>query len=445
MVYSTYARASSGPYGPPASGLPGPPGLVTPRPGPMNPASPILSPGYAGSPALFAPPPPPAGRGPYGTPEALQLRCCGADTSCDCESENYRPGMELDMTYQGNGQGEYILKTSYEYVGRGAGDFSVHARPERAYIGYVAGGCCCVLVLLPLAWLLLSSVLSTEALLRPEARASALHGQEAAAARRTPRGKCVIWGDPHAKVFDNRVDMSPTVTFLNNGDYWLVRSDKVLIQGRLEASEWKNGIASLHGLALGGPFMKNNTLLIGPIAGKVYYNNREILAAEPDAFSVPGVLSASNHDQRVRLDDGTQTHVHVVDLLLQESVHVVVHRWDGHLDVVINMNQLQQQDGYCGNFNGVQTDDALQKIRSRFPGQVLPNELLFPATTFNQGTAKAKTMSDCKPEVLALAKKTCVDLNRHAGGAIIDACLFDVCFQGAQYAVEDAATVQAAR
>jgi len=383
-----------------------------------------------GPPGLYGPPP-----GPM-QPNRVPARCCGTETG------PLPRDREKEMAYQGTGRGEYVLKTSYEYVGTGVGDFSLQSRPEKAYIGCVAGTCCCIILVLPLAWLLFAMFTSWHFSRAP----SDASITSAPMAESGPRSTCVLWGDPHVKGFDTpSLTHGLPITFLSNGDYWLVKNDNVWIQGRYEANSWANGFAALHGLAVGGPFLKNNTLLVGPKGGKVYYSNREILTAVPDAFSVPGEITARYREKTVQLDEGTHVHVHSLDLSLQQGVHIVVHRWDVHLDVIITMNQLRQQDGYCGNFNGQEDDDNIQQIRSRFPSEVPRKELLFPPTTFNQDAIRPKAMSDCDAEVLTQAKDKCAAMNRHAGEATYSACIFDVCFQGMEYAAQDSVTVKIAQ
>jgi hypothetical protein len=174
----------------------------------------------------------------------------------------------------------------------------------------------------------------------------------------------------------------------------------------------------------------------------VYYNNQEILTQVPDTFSVPGLLAAGYHQRGVRLDEGTRQDVYVVDLLLPDGVHISVNRWERHIDATITMSRLPYQDGFCGNFNGVKDDDNIDHIKHRVPGQVPRSHLLFPTTNFNEDVVKPKSIHDCKPEVLRLAQDRCRHMNRHAGDAFVSACIFDVCFQGTQYAVEDSATAK---
>jgi hypothetical protein len=260
-----------------------------------------------------------------------------------------------------------------------------------------------------------------------------------------PRANCLLWGDPHVKAFDlpdNLMDGLP-IPYLNNGDYWLVKSNMVWIQGRFEASEWQNGVAAAHGIAIGGPFMQNNTLLVGPKAGKVYFNSQQILQDVPSTFSVPGTIDARYNKRVVRLDDGTRKVMLQVDLKLPMDVRIIVNRWRKHIDVDIAMNQPPRgihQDGYCGNHNGLAEDDTFQLITARI-GAVRRRDLLFPPQSFNMEKAKPKSLRDCKPEVMRQGHELCAALNKHTGEAVTQACLFDVCFQGLQYAAENAATV----
>jgi hypothetical protein len=331
------------------------------------------------------------------------------------------------------GRGEYILKSQYEYVGRGAGEFT----PQMVTTGgYTQIFCCCgigllLLLLLPVLWFFLSSSSTTTPPGPPPLG---------------PRGKCLLWGDPHVKVFDQRAlaDALP-VTFLENGDYWLVKSRNVWIQGRYEATEWTNGKASLHGIAIGGPFLHGNKIIVGPKSGKVYYNNQQILVNLPSTFSQPNLFHAEYHDRGVRLDSNMKEELWFVKLSLPGGMTIVVNRWAKHIDAEITMNQLPHQDGHCGNFNGILEDDTKDQILIRVPGQVARPHNLFPPTHFNEERPTPYHIQDCKPETFRKAQRLCREDDRQVDKALIEACVLDVCMNGYRYAAEDAATELNAR
>jgi hypothetical protein len=263
-----------------------------------------------------------------------------------------------------------------------------------------------------------------------------------------PRGSCVVWGDPHVKVFDvARLNSALPVTFLENGDFWLVKTDSVWIQGRFEATTWRNGLASMHGVAVGGPFLNNHKIIIGPRSGKVYYNNQQILASLSSTFASPGHrVRATYREREVRLDNNAVERVATIELSLPQNIWLRVNRWDKHVDADIHMNPIAGQDGVCGNFNRNVTDDTKALIQQRVPGQahVPDNQRLFPKTVFNTDTPEPYSPTDCDQQLLAQATENCRAANRDVSEAIRSACVLDVCRYGMQYANQDAATLKMA-
>jgi hypothetical protein len=258
-----------------------------------------------------------------------------------------------------------------------------------------------------------------------------------------PTAKCLVWGDPHFKVFDAQggINHILPVTFLRNGDFWLVKSHRVWIQGRYEATEWTNGKASLHGLAIGGEFIKYNKIIIGPKRGKVYYNGQQILAHMPSTYSAPGNLwHATYHDRGVRLDAGMNEELDYIELSLPDGVMIKVNRWAKHIDAEITMPRRGHQDGHCGNFNGIAEDDTKVRIEARGPWNVDRKSLLFPPTEFNDQTPKPYTMQDCPANILKDGQTRCKRDYPRGNAALLSACVLDVCRNGIQFAAEDAAT-----
>jgi hypothetical protein len=248
-----------------------------------------------------------------------------------------------------------------------------------------------------------------------------------------------VWGDTHTKVFDVHSTHYYPITWMINGDYWLVKSGHVWIQARYEATTWVNGRASMHGIAIGGPFLDHKNIIVGPHRGKMYFNNKEISNAEP-TFNVPGFFTATLHDHGVRLSNGVRQPVHSVTLRLPLGVVVVVYRWPKHIDAIITMSPMNTQDGHCGNFNGYASDDTKVKILARLPGQVSREHDLFPPTHFNTETPKPFSVKDCPPERLKEAQLKCPGEYKHASSAQVSSCVLDVCLHGIQWAAKDAAT-----
>merc|ERR1719242_1630473 len=96
-------------------------------------------------------------------------------------------------------------------------------------------------------------------------------------------GECTIWGDPHIRTFDGmRSD------YYSSGEYWIVKSPKLWIQGRYLPTKMTNGLAVTKVLAIGGPMLKNGKLLISPTV--TTWNGAQILTGFPSTYSVPNLL-----------------------------------------------------------------------------------------------------------------------------------------------------------
>jgi len=249
-------------------------------------------------------------------------------------------------------------------------------------------------------------------------------------------GKCVLWGEPHIKTFDYK-EGSPVVDILAVGDYWLVRSEKISIQGRYRETQWTNGAAATSAIAIGGAFLQGHKLIVESMAGEAFWDGETILDTLPAEFSVEGVVQATFHqgvagsllDPSYALSD-----VKVVDLELPLGVRVSVNRWAQHVDVMITMRQQSGgQDGHCGNFNGDAADDTAEQIKQRMGEQVLAADLLFPEADPVEGTTRAPvTLDDCPADERERAEELCKE------SQLKETCIFDVCFGGEEFAGADA-------
>jgi len=144
---------------------------------------------------------------------------------------------------------------------------------------------------------------------------------------------------------------------------------------------------------------------------------------------------------------GRRTHAkHAVHMDLPLDVHLEVMRFDNHINVNITIGQLGYgaQDGYCGDFNG-QLDDA-EGAAARLRNGILVSaeQLLFPAPMpFDAGEEQFR-LANCQGQLKERATALCTDVAPGIGSvggaqAFLEACEFDVCFGGEQYAVQDGA------
>jgi len=90
--------------------------------------------------------------------------------------------------------------------------------------------------------------------------------------------------------------------YYSSGDYYLVKSGPVSIQAQYLPTKFTNGLAVTKMVAIGGPVLKGNKLIIGPLTAT--WNGAPILGALGSHFSQPGLLTV-NYDTSGALIDTT--------------------------------------------------------------------------------------------------------------------------------------------
>mmetsp|Transcript_95520 Transcript_95520/g.274015 ORF Transcript_95520/g.274015 Transcript_95520/m.274015 type:complete len:118 (+) Transcript_95520:317-670(+) len=106
------------------------------------------------------------------------------------------------------------------------------------------------------------------------------------------------------------------------------------------------------------------------------------------------------------------------------------------------------QDGHCGNFNGNPGDDSHDAIVGRIGTQVAKTDLIFDRYT-SRIPGKKLNLDDCPPNKRAAAEQVCRSAsdgltasisnrdNEQMGSELLSGCVFDVCFAGDRYAMQD--------
>jgi len=362
-----------------------------------------------------------------------ETQCGGVGSACLESSGNMVT--TTDWSYVGQGRGGYSANPSYSYVGEGAGSYSkdVIVTPYGCRIK----PCCLLLPLLALIPLLYY-------LFKPCGGMCDLFGLMCDAcitptpAPVGPIKECTIWGDPHIRTFDGaRSD------YYSSGEYWIVKSPNLWIQGRYLPTKMTNGLAVTKVIAIGGPIVKNGKLLISPI--DAMWNGAPVLTGFPSSFNVPGVLETRYDNTGMLLQKGRAgKEKHIVHVKLfdgsPEGIMIQINRWTeaaegNYVNGKITMHSTPGMDGHCGNFNNNAADDDRLQVRSRVgtTGVAPGDQFLFDAKTpVTQGNRP--DINNCPPATLDTAKADC---KKKYGGFIPPMhCLLDYCFAGKAIAMQ---------
>jgi len=278
-----------------------------------------------------------------------------------------------------------------------------------------------------------------------------------------PRGTCVIMGDPHILTFDDPHGRTGSVTQLNAGDYFLMKSDHLQVHGRFGYSDRFPAEASLTGLAVSGEVMRGNKLVVeytgeakGYMGFKAFWNDIPILLTFPGAFvSADNFLQAkfdnidpdAIHDKARHTIGGDLGSGALPSYLFEVAPELRIYCLLGEqtMNAVIELRKTPgPMAGYCGNFNCLPDDDTLDDLEQQGVAAPVPaNSSLFasaPPAPVQQTVRKGKApnLNDCDAEVLEKAKKSCGNIS---DVGVKEDCLYDVCASGStKMGSEDVAT-----
>jgi hypothetical protein len=252
-----------------------------------------------------------------------------------------------------------------------------------------------------------------------------------------PPGYCRIFGDPHVTTFDGS-----HASFYSQGEYWVVRSDTVFMQGRYLPTPVTNGLSVTKEIAIGGPFLegkggKKNVLRISAL--RATFNDQPILTGFPDQWSNedPKIEIVTDGSGVVMQSSRQGKDMHVVHVKLPLNIELQINRWNepgegDYINVQIRMSAQPNQDGHCGNFNGNPADDTRPLIRSRIGTTgVDPADLLFHTKT-PVTKANRPDLNNCPTDKTEMARKACAKQSKN--GIPNHDCMVDVCFGGKHFA-----------
>jgi len=242
-------------------------------------------------------------------------------------------------------------------------------------------------------------------------------------------GACTIWGDPHIFTFDHS-----RLVFYSEGDFWIVRSNTVKIQGRFQATDWTKkhddtDYSSMTGIVVGGSFMHGHKIEIGPMgAGVIKCDSQEIL----QQFGTTKCGEATIfYNQQGQLVDSAMAFLphRVVHMLLPDKIIMQINRWPNFINAKITMPQVMGQDGVCGDFNGAGKHglEAGKQLHAKFGYGVPHHELLFPDSIPLHIPAKKPSAKRCATAKRLKAEAICRKEAPHANGWSFAECLGDVC------------------
>lgn len=240
---------------------------------------------------------------------------------------------------------------------------------------------------------------------------------------------CSLWGDPHIFTFDHS-----RLVFYSEGDFWVVKSSELLVQGRFQATEWtKNNdqtdYSSMTQIIVGGPLVQNRKIQIGPMdSGKITCDGETILTNYGSGKC--GGATVTFNDKGDLVDNAMAFLPHkVVRIYLPSGVVMQVNRWPNFINAKIEMKPMTGQTGICGDFNGIKKAAlrAGKELHAKFGYGVPSHELLFPSSIPLHIPTASPSNKRCSPEKRQKAQSICNDEAKSAPGWSVAECLGDVC------------------
>jgi len=239
------------------------------------------------------------------------------------------------------------------------------------------------------------------------------------------KAACVLWGDPHVKTFDKSRSV-----FYSEGDFWIVKSAAVKIQGRFQATDWtkKNDhtdYSSMTSLIVSGSFMQGHKMQVDSMLGSIKCDGSDILSNFGRANCGNAVITFDSEGELVDAAMAFLPHK-VVHMTFPGGTEIQVNRWPNFINAKVQMSKQPQQDGVCGNFNGNPQDDQGKDLHQRFGHGVSQGECLFGNPIPEHTPVKMPNSKRCSPAKLKQAQSICRAASVRDGWSFPE-CLGDVC------------------
>merc|ERR1712060_1035803 len=248
----------------------------------------------------------------------------------------------------------------------------------------------------------------------PDARTAAkkayccAHGGKGCA---VPAKICTLWGDPHVISFDQvGTDKNQALSFYGDGDFWVVKSSTVHIQGRFEGTKYTEGLAATNQIVVGGPFLHGHKIEVGTRdSGILTVDGQPVMSTFPSSYHGAGFTLTYNAQGEVPdvVPEGNEKRI--VHMELPLGVRVRVYQWGNYVDVQVQMAAQPGHDGVCGNFNGNQHDDTTQGIIQRIGARVRPADNILSGRAMIEFTPQMRKMmrAECAAAKRASGEKFC--------------------------------------
>merc|ERR1712066_179882 len=246
-----------------------------------------------------------------------------------------------------------------------------------------------------------------------------------------PAKICLLWGDPHVISFDQvGTDKNEALSFYGDGNFWVVKSSTVYIQGRFEGTKYTEGLAATNQIVVGGPFLHGHKIEVGTReSGVLTVDGQPVLGTFPGSYKGDGFTMVYTSQGEVPDVVPQGNEKRIVRMMLPLGVKVQVYQWNNYLDVQVEMSPQAGQDGVCGNFNGNHGDDTTQAIIQRIGARVRPAENLLSGRAMIEFTPQMQKMMNAQCPAAQQHMSTCAtSLGVSAGDIMAKSCAFDKCF-----------------